>query len=303
MRNRIVLNSPRILELKKKRQKVLRKKMIFYAFIVLLVFTGLAFLSRWQKMNIDVNNIQIEGNKVIDSEMIDGVVKDNVEGNYIWVFPKTNVFLFPKDKIARELAFKYKRLKNISINIQNLNTLNISLDERTGKYTFCGATVDLQIDLPVKNMATKQKCYFIDSDGYIFDEAPYFSGDVYLKFYGTTAMNGDLTAQGGDPLGSYFYEPIFNKLILFKESTEKFGIKPVAFSVEDSGDIKMFLSSSTSDLGPEIIFKSDANFEKVSENLQSVLTTEPLQSDFKNKYSSLLYIDLRFGNKVYYKFK
>ena len=65
----------------------------------------------------------------------------------------------------------------------------------------------------------------------------------------------------------------------------------------------MFLSSSTSQMGPEIIFKADSDFNQIIENLQSVLTTEPLQTEFKTKYSSLLYIDLRFGNKVYYKFK
>jgi len=73
--------------------------------------------------------------------------------------------------------------------------------------------------------------------------------------------------------------------------------------VQEDGDVKLYLSSFTSKMGPEIIFKADSNFEKIIENLQSVLSTEPLQSDFKNKYSSLLYIDLRFGNKVYYKFK
>jgi hypothetical protein len=56
-------------------------------------------------------------------------------------------------------------------------------------------------------------------------------------------------------------------------------------------------------MGPEIIFKIDSDFQKIAENLQAAITTEPLQTDFKNKYSSLLYIDLRFGNKVYYKFR
>ena len=82
------------------------------------------------------------------------------------------------------------------------------------------------------------------------------------------------------------------------------GLKPVALYKQDNGDIRVFLSKGkTLSMGPEIIFKSDTDLETVAENLQAALNTEPLQSDFKNKYSSLLYIDLRFGNKVYFKFQ
>jgi len=42
--------------------------------------------------------------------------------------------------------------------------------------------------------------------------------------------------------------------------------------------------------------------QNIKENLDTALNTEPLKSDFKKKYSSLEYIDLRFGNKVYSKF-
>ncbi len=82
------------------------------------------------------------------------------------------------------------------------------------------------------------------------------------------------------------------------------GLKPAGLYMEENGDIKIFLSSVDSLLnGPEIIFKIDSDLKIVAENLQVALNTEPLQSNFKNKYSSLLYIDLRFGNKVYYKFR
>ncbi len=280
MRNRSVLNSPRLLELKKKRQKILRRKIFLWGFLFLLVFTGLSFLSKWEKINI--NNIQISGNRVIDTKMIEGVVKENITGNYLWLFPKTNFLLYPKRSIQRELTDKFKRLKNISMSVKNLQTLDVSLTERTALYTYCGIA-------PAELDSKNQKCYFMDESGYIFDEAPYFSGEVYTKFYGN--------------IGPYFFEPNFAKLISLKEALKNIGVKPVVFFVEDNGDIEIFLSSTTAQLGPVIFLKADADFNQVAENLQTVLTTEPLQSNFKNKYSSLLYIDLRYGNKVYYKFR
>lgn len=274
-----VLNSPRLLELKKKKHKILRRKIFFLICFFILISVGLSFLSKWEYINI--NNIQITGNKVIETKMIENVIKEKITGNYLWFFPKTNFLLYPRGEIKRELADKFKRLKDISLNVQNFKTLDISLTERTALYTYCGIT-------PPETYDNSQKCYFVDNGGYIFDEAPYFSGEVYLKFYGKT-----------DP---YFFQPNFDKLILLKNNLEKIGLKPVIFYLEDNGDLKIYLSS-PSQLGPEIILKADANFDQIIENLQSVLTTEPLKTEFKTKYSSLLYIDLRFGNKVYYKFK
>jgi hypothetical protein len=281
--NRSVLNSPRLLELKKKQRKILRRKIFFWVFLFLLILVGLSFLSKWEKINI--SDIQISGNKMVETKLIESVVKEKIDGNYLWVFPKTNFLIYPKGEIEKELTNKFKRLENISLKAKNFKTLEISLSERTALYTWCGATLPETID-------NNQKCYFLDKNGYIFDEAPYFSGEVYLKFFGSAS------------LGSYFFQPNFARLISFKETTEKIGVKPVIFYIQDDGDIKMFLSSpSMSQLGPEIIFPANSDFEKVAENLQTVLTTEPLKSDFKSKYSSLLSIDLSFGNKVYYKFK
>jgi hypothetical protein len=189
------------------------------------------------------------------------------------------------------LTNKYKRLKDIAISIKNPTTLEISLTERIASYTWCGA------NLPESNNSG-QKCYFLDQDGYIFDEAPYFSGDIYLRFYGANNLNLD------NPAGSYFAKKIFGPLILFKETMEKMGLKPRAFYLLENGDMQMFLSrGATIPNDPKIIFKSDADFNKVAENLQAALTTEPLQTNFQKKYSSLLYIDLRFANKVLYKFQ
>ena len=258
--------------------------MFFLSFLFLLVLTGLSFLSKWEKLNID--NIEVTGNKIIETKMIEEIAKEKISGSYFGIFPKTNFLLYPKRKIAKELEDKFKRLKDISLNVRNLKILEIALSEREGLYTYCGAV------FPEPDNGNK--CYFLDNEGYIFDEAPSFSEGIYLKFYGRIDKE--------NPAGSYFFQSLFKKLIFFKETLEKMDIKPVVFYLEEGGDIKVFLASS-SQTGPELIFKKDSDFEKVLENLQSVLSTEPLQAKWKSKYSSLLYIDLRFGNKVYYKFK
>jgi hypothetical protein len=278
---RSVLNSPRLKELKRKKSVVLRNKILLSLFSLLAIFVGLGYLSKWQKLNIE--NIEITGNKVVETESIEQVVKKNITGRYLWLFPKTNFLIYPKSTIKKELESKFTRLKYISVTVKNMKTLEIVLSERTALYTWCGNNLP---DKPEEN-----ECYFMDNSGYIFDVAPYFSGEVYFKFFGKAENN-------------YFYKNDFKRVTLFIENLSKMGLKPSSLFIEESGVIDLYLKSNIPlPDGPKIILKLDSDLNKIAENLHTALITEPLQSDFKNKYNSLLYIDLRFGNKVYFKFK
>jgi hypothetical protein len=288
MKRKYILHSPRIEELKKKKRRILRNKMIFFVFCFLVLLIGLVFLSRWEKINID--NIQISGNKVVETEAIEAVVQQNLTGHYLGLFPKTNFLLYPKKQIKNELENQFKRFSDVSIGLDNIKTLKISVTEREGKYLWCGTLVPVLI-----NDTSSYKCYFMDQNGYIFDEAPYFSGNVYFKFYGPDS--GD----PANPIGTYFLKDKFEEIAGFKNTLKEFGMNPADFWLDKNGDANISLSSEP-DAGPKIIFKINSDYEKIAESLQAAITTEPLQTELTNKFSSLLYIDLRFGNNVYYKF-
>lgn len=310
MRKRNVLDSPGLLELKKRRHKNFLNKILisFFGFATIVVLSS--YLSRLGRMNI--SEIKIVGNKITDAEKLKAEVEKQIAGKYFWFFPKTNILLYPQETIKTELQNKFKRIKDINLSIKparttgivqsggNNKTLEIFLSERTASYTWCGAKVPEAL-LPSEGSKASggegQKCYFMDSDGYIFDEAPYFSGDVYFKFYGLFDLNTD------NPLGFYFSKQNFKQLISFRDILADIRLKPVALRIVNNEDAEIILLKGVrAATEPKIIFKMNANIQNIAENLQAALNTEPLQSKFKNKYSSLQYIDLRFNNKVYDKF-
>ncbi len=289
MHKRKLLNSPRLLELKNKKRKVFIRKVIFFAILCLIVLIIVSLVSRIHRLNI--NSISAEGNNVIDTEKIQSVVERDTRGSYAWLFPKTNIFLYPKNKIKKDLSDEFKRFKEVNVSIQSGQNLVVSVSERSPEYMWCGGNI------PTVNN-DQENCYFLDSEGYIFDQAPYFSGEVYFKFYGKTTRKTD------DPTGSYIAPEYFEKLITFKDALKDMGLKPAVLYIADNGDIKLYLSRTHMEsMGPEINFKKDSDFQKIAENLKAALTTEPLQTKFKKEYSNLEYIDLKFSNKVYYKFK
>jgi cell division septal protein FtsQ len=282
-----IASSPRVLEFKKKQKQARLMKLGFFLGIFVVILVAVSFLASWKKINI--LDVSVTGNKVIDTASLQALAQKELDGKYFWLIPKSNYLFYPKQTIKQNITDTYKRFTSVSVEIADSNVLNINVSERVGKYTWCGEEFE--------NISKEdQKCYFMDDSGYIFDEAPYFSGDVYFRFYGATTGDGERID------GSDYFKEAFPNLVLFRDLAEDVGVKPVAMHVEGN-EVKMYLESSTSDEPPVVQVKTNADIKKVVENLKTALGTDPLKSKFDKNYKSLEYIDLRFGNKVYYKFK
>jgi hypothetical protein len=287
---RSVLNSHGVLELKHTRNRAIKNKIITYSIILFICVLGISIASRIKALNI--NNVIVSGNKVVDSASIEKVVKNNLNGHYLGILPKTNFIIYPKNKIKIDLQNDFKRIKDITLNNENIKNLEININEYEGKYLYCGNVI------PELNSKDTQKCYFMDNNGYIFDEAPYFSGEIYFKFYG---LVNSITE---NPSGNYYNNEIFAKLIEFKTLIEKMDLKPTYIWLNNQDEIYVSLSKNGKmEINPIIILKKDSNLEKMAENLKAAIITEPLKTKLEKNYEDLKYIDLKFGNKVYYKFE
>lgn len=290
MQKRNVLNSPRLAELKKSRRREFENKILVCLLALAILLGFFSYFSHLPILNI--SEVQVSGNNVVDTKSVQDVVNKEISGSYSHLFPRTNIFIYPENKIKAELIKDFPRLETVNLSIKKDKILQVDVVERSPKYAWCGATI------PDVANGSPEKCYFMDDNGYIFDTAPFFSGQIYFKFYGKTDMTGD------DPAGSTFALGLFAKLIQFKDTLAGMNLKPTSLNFEDTGDIEINLSSSAvaGATHPKIIFNEDEDFQTIAENLDSALSTDPLMSLFKNKYSTLEYIDLRYGNKVYYKF-
>jgi len=287
---RELLRSPNADKLKKDKRRKFGKRTIVFFICLILLFIGSIFVSRIDK--ILINEINISGNQIIDTKEVKDFVNLKLSGNYFFFFPKRNIFLYPKKTLEYDIEQRFKRILSMSLDLKDARVLYINLTERSGSYLWCGEKPEAE------DQKTVGTCYFLDDEGYIFDNAPYFSGNVYFKFYGTPQSQKDT------PLGGHFLDKDkFEKINEFKQSILSLGLNPEYFYNNSLGDYEFVLQKkSSSGLAPQIIFKQDADYEKLSGDLASALITEPLATDIKTKYNMLQYIDLRFENKAYYKF-
>ena len=245
--------------------------------VVFLLVGVLAWLSGNEK--VVIAQVQTRGNSAVSTEEIISMVNDEISGKYLWLFHKNNSFLYPRDKILEHILSEQKRISEADVYLDGLTSLVVSVTERKSAYLWCGN------EYPEEGEVSKN-CFFMDSDGYLFAPAPYFSGDVFFEWYGPTEKKTE------NPIGDRFLQYAeFKKLVSLKEAVLALGLKTTHLAVRLDGDYALALKDSG-----DILFNSDQEFDALLGNLDSVLGE--LASTKK-----LEYVDLRFGNKIFYKYK
>ena len=110
---RDIPRSPRIEELRRKRQK----RNLGLAFLLLLtlflILIGLSLLSRIR--GLCINQIEINGNNVIKKNEIETLVSKHLEGKYIYLFPKSNSLIYPRVKIYNDLIYSFPRIEDLFV--------------------------------------------------------------------------------------------------------------------------------------------------------------------------------------------
>ena len=93
-------------------------KAVVASIIFIAIFAGIVAFFRMPYLQIE--KIEISGNSLINSDDLIEKVKAKLEGKYLGLFPKANIFIIPKKKILAEMPQKFKRIK-ISLLIKNIS--------------------------------------------------------------------------------------------------------------------------------------------------------------------------------------
>ena len=268
---------------KRKRSRMRFVGVTAILFVVLVV--TLTLLTRLNR--IQILHVEVSGNQVIDSDVIAARVQADIAGHYGYIVPRKNAFLYPKAKILADLHATFPRLSSISVYRTNLHTILVTVTEERGDALWCGTGV-AQIDYTAP-------CYFVDAGGTIIDTAPLYSGAVYPRFFGGV-LNGT------QPLGARFIDQAsYDRLIAFDQSVRQLGFSIKAISI-GPGDEDSFVINLDGTNTALIHFKADDNYDTLLANLKAALGKGELSTQLAKDRANLEYFDLRFTDKVYYRF-
>jgi len=260
---------------KKKERERWQKIIAFVVFLIIFIATPI-YLFRMNQFQI--SNIELKGNNVTRYEDVASQVAETLDGNYLYIFPKSNALIYPKNQIERNLLKNIPRISEVKVSLSNSKSLTIELKEREPAGLYCA-------DLKIK----KDDCYFIDENGFIFSRAPSFSGDVYFIYTTDPAIE--------DPLGkNYLTKEEFQKLPPLISSLKEIQI-PIHSLTTSTNEYYLELQS-----GGKIIIGKKDNLKEVASNLESFLNDQTI-TKAPGFLDNVSYIDMRFGNKVFYKLK
>ncbi len=252
-----------------------RKRLLLVAGIIFALLVLVFLLSLWLANTalFKITHVSVSGEDVIPENSIETVVQDNITGRFAGLYSKANIFLYPKHKIEADLRALYPTLMSADIHALDFHTITVAVTERAPAALWCDDS----------------SCSLIDKDGLVYAHAPDYSGNVYETYVG---------ALPGGALPQQFLTPTeFHSLSALVGALNK-KIAPDAVSkviVDENNDVHLHISS-----GYEILFALKDNGGSVFEHFTLILTADPFTT---HPLSDFEYIDLRFGDKVYYKLK
>ncbi len=285
---KIIRESPEVVRLRKKRRGQKIRLAVLFGILFFTCIFGAVYFFRYPKFQI--RSVSVSGNLIIDSGEIETAVMSMLSGKYAFVIPKTNVFLYPKNNIHAKLLDMFPRIESLLISKNSSNQININIKEAHAVALWCGEKF--------KNITPDTDCYFTDMAGKIVALAPYYSGDIYVRFFGEVPIGATNT-----PLGKFVMnEELFAKLLKFSEEVRGLGLKVMDIAVVEKGECQ-FMIDIGGDKHAPIRFLLKDDFRVLNSNLTAAITKPELAKKYKAESANLQYFDLRFKNKVYYKFE
>lgn len=267
---------------KRRRRNRFRARMAALALFFCAFLGGLSYFFHTAAFTISA--VRVEGATVADQDALERTVETILSGKYFWFFPKRNFFLYPKGTLEKSLLDSFKQLEALKIRTPDFKTLVVSVVLRTPHALWCGTR------MKDAGEAEASACYFMDERGLLFAQAPSFSGDLYFTYYGDIGK--------GEAIGSRLLQPDrFRNLDAFLTSLRTLGLSPVALDIDGSdGAIRL-------KKGDTILVSLKDDFGRTLQNLQSFLAgnARAVSSGEMAAVASFRSIDLRFGNKIFFK--
>ncbi len=256
---------------KTRRKKSLFKRKIFWGLFLLFVFLGTGSYFIFFSQVFQVKAIEISGNQKIDKENLRQVIDQEITQDFLF-FNLKNIFFADQSEIKKTISNKFHYVADITLKKDFPNKIIAFVKERMAVALWCQEEI----------------CYLLDKEGVIFDRKEKDG----LPVIDNERIISDIS------LGKI----VIDKALLESALEINEGIRG---SVADILIKKFVILAEKEQLtivaneGWEIYCNPEKNIQDQIFNLETVIKKEIPQT----KRNNLFYIDLRFGSRVYFKYK
>ena len=256
----------------KRHQAQFIKKILIVGIIFGIIVAVAAFFLLSARFAI--SSVVINGAERIPEEDIRSYVDEWLSQKRFIFFSERMYWFLDGDALAIGLKAAFSQIRQVSVKKDFPTGLVIAVDEYDGWGVLC--------------RGNPEECLWIDYEGVAFEPAPGFSGLIVPKIRDERAREIKLGERGISEsfmrIANYFNDRAISDTDL----------QSVEFILDAKGDVVRIKTRA----GWEILLSENTDPERAYKNLRTAIDGE-----IKSRINDLLYIDLRFGNRIFYKFR
>jgi len=269
-----VLSNPffRARQKKKIRNSSGRLKFYLYLFVIFIILGFLIYFVTFSSF-FKIKNIAIEGLERTETTMINELVKEQTTKKRFLIFPEHNLIFFNLEALRNNLNQEF-RFEQIQLSKKFPKTIKLEIKERGLAFIWRQHNVNIFSDY----QGCLIKDVLVSDDN--FSQYPILESELEIEYLGPDECL-DLDQQ------------YFNALIeLFETLLSHQDLAPARFILSNErNSLIMDLAN-----GPNIIFNTK---EDLLKQVNKLIIIRQEQSD--DEFLKLEYIDLRFGDLIYFK--
>jgi hypothetical protein len=229
-------------------------------------------------------NITVSGAEHLSPVLVQKFVSEKLIQSSRGFISGRNIFVYDYAPLETDIVLNFPRVRaaHVSRDTTLGNGLVIALEEREPFAQWCEGSQGTT-------------CYLVDDIGVVFAPAWGVASTTLTTPYVFRGLLSTSTiAVNEKPFGEVFAPGHFAGITTLMTLLTENGVHPLGARLESDADFSVPLQE-----GYYLKASFGAEPDTLSKNLALILGAEAL----KGKSQSLEYVDLRFGNRVYYKFK
>lgn len=255
-----------------------RRLTIFFVCIAGALFFATMLVWSFHASFWRISSVHVSGVKTVATSTVADYVTKRLDGEFAFVIPKNNILFYPKRYIRDLLLKDLPVLAEVRIHADSFNTISVEVTERQPKALWCGADVTSAVP-----------CFLVDEDGVVYAAALTLSGNVHTKYYG--ALLGTTTPKQFVTSAEFRSVSALVETIAAHQKNDQL----VSVSIDSHKDVRMRFASNF-----ELLFGISVDAGDLYERFTLALQSDPFR---QHAIGDFEYLDLRFGDKLYYKLK
>lgn len=253
--------NPRLLKARENRKRILKKVIVYFGIIIVLSLIYLLFFSPV----FIIKEIEINGLEKIGRANLNKIIDEYRQSRALFVFPRNNLWTFSRTGL-KERVYKHYYFDKFDIKKKLFNKIIIALKEKESAI----------------NWLTNNLCFHLDLTGTAIEYCETDKGLLTVLDQRNKELQiGDMALEKEELAQLLELNSQLKALSQFRQFTLEKENKQVTVNMEEILQIKFDMTN--------VIGEQVARLKALLDN-----------KDFNSNLKKFKYIDLRFGEKVYY---